>query len=79
MACLPLLSEIESHNLTPCVIVALHCKNCEEVQLGLDYAPTSKFHPCPICNAACRYSILGTGVDTAKSPVLGQTARHLPI
>jgi hypothetical protein len=69
MACAPLPVEIASHNLTPCVIVALYCKNCEEVRLALDSAPAVKYLSCPICDTTCDYVVLGVGGTMRSLPV----------
>jgi hypothetical protein len=68
MACSALPLEIESHQLTHCYYLSLHCGQHGDIRIAVENAPACALYPCPLCEAPCYCYILGRG-GTARGPL----------
>ncbi len=61
MACSALPLEIAENNLTRCYYIALHCRQCGEIRVATEEAPSDDRYRCPLCQALCHSCLLGEG------------------
>lgn len=54
--------------LTPCVYIVLRCPDCGEFRLALATLPNSSEVGCPVCNRACAFAVLGSGLTKTQLP-----------
>jgi len=66
--------EILRNGLTPCYYLMLLCREHGELRTAIADIPAGRFHPCPLCNRNCEYTLLGEG-NASLAALLGRNAR----